>query len=147
MAHTSRRAYQPNSETKTISEPLEQIARDLGLQEANRPLQPDRGHAEALSTDRPNFTPVPEGWRNIARHDTAGIRVNRSDDRNAVALQFADDRRPNDEEKSAMGDKAMRFDKHTKQWQRYDREKPSANLFDAEAVAKQFAEERQGRQR
>lgn len=106
--------------------------------------------------------PTPDGFREGAVFNLAGIRVNMSLDGNSVAktvaIQFADDRPPSraekdileaiHESKDEIRDRIkFTYDTDRKQWQRVSNGQPGANLLDAKRLAADLAEARIGRQR
>lgn len=157
-------------EPQPISESLDTIAKRHGLKPASQALrqldapvmdepsniqqepatppapQPEpESHAETVRDGRPAFAPVATGFMNVATHTAAGIKVNKSHDKQTVSLQFSDDRLPTREEKNLLecvGDpegKPFAYQPARRQWERTDRENPGMNIIDGKRIAAQLA--------
>ena len=107
------------------------------------PWEGEPSWAERARPNRPKFAPVPEGFLNVDRFETAGVRVNRSHDKRVVALQFAEDQVPSRPEKDAMESIDIMYKPEHRQWEREDRENPGTNIIDAKRLGQEIARERQ----
>ena len=127
---------------------------DRGLDQAPNELGE---HTAAVLARRPAFLPVPSGYKNAARFETAGIRVNRGVERDTLgkaALQFAEDRtlsRATEYDLMTQVQQAgFQYQVGTRQWERPLPEgmPPGQNTIDAVNLAKEIANARdQGRGR
>jgi hypothetical protein len=112
--------------------------------------RPDE-HAAAVLARRPSFLPVPPGFRNVSRHESAGIRVNRGVERHnagAAAIQFSEDRplsRATEYDlMTTIQDAGFSFKPASRQWERPMREgmELGDNVIDATRIAKEIADAR-----
>ncbi len=131
-----------------VAEPLEQIIASHAVKAL---VEPDAPRMEMeppqqeiiTSPKRPPIRHVPEGWMNRARHNTAGIGVNIRRDKQVVAIQFDDDKRPSPGEVEKMEIAGITYWPARKQWERMDKENPVANEFGARRIATDMAKARQ----
>jgi hypothetical protein len=86
-----------------------------------------------------------EGFINRVNHNTAGIRVNLSHDRQSVGIAFTDDKLPTREEKDKMQMAGFAWREPRRQWERPSND-PVNNEIDARDLAKQMADARSGRE-
>jgi hypothetical protein len=105
-------------------------------------------HAAAVLARRPAFAPVPEGFKNVVRHEGAGIRVNKSIDYKTAAIQFAEDRplsRATEYDLMSMiQDAGFGYKPASRQWERPLPEgmAQGENIIDATRLAKEIADAR-----
>ncbi len=113
------------------------------------PEEPGK-HVAAVLARRPNFLPVPTGYKNVDRYESAGIRVNRGiepENRHLAAIQFAEGEHvPTRPEKDFLeavtGGHGFTFDMaKTRQWLRETPPgmSPAENLIDVKAMAQKLA--------
>lgn len=130
---------------------------------AAREAQPVNGkasHVEAVSRQQRPFREqrIPDGFRDWSTDNASGIRVNASLDGYMVGIQFDNARPPTRDEKDILeaihepvpelrDGKKFTYDTGRKQWQRFDRDQPGANLLDAKRVAEDLIEARRGHDR
>lgn len=107
--------------------------------------EPEITHVERLEQPK-GLRPVPtgfkgnEGWRDV------GIRLSQSLNKNVVAIQFAEDRRPSRDginpEIARLQERGFSYWPERHQWERLDREDPSGNYQDAKEFVKTLVDER-----
>jgi hypothetical protein len=133
----------------------ENLSSDLPPPQTEVVTSPEREpvrHADRF-TRKPAMQPVPVGFIDTYVNSAAGIRVNKSMERDIVAIQFDNDRPPTRGEKDILEaihepdaerrDKIrFEYDTAQKQWTRPDREQPGANLLDAKRLAQELVESR-----
>src|SRR4051794_29955152 len=102
-----KKAESPATDPTPVAELLAQspIAEILASREAKSQIEPERPmseppateteltHVQRLSQPR-GLRPTPTGFKGLEGHYAAGIRLNRSLDKNVVGIQFSDDHKP-----------------------------------------------------
>jgi hypothetical protein len=105
-------------------------------------------HTAAVLAKRPNFAPVPQGYRNVLRHEAAGIRVNKGATNPTLgmaAIQFAEDRPLSRSTEydlmEAVQQAGFQFKPGSRQWERPLPEGMTRgeNILEAEAIVKEIA--------
>jgi hypothetical protein len=104
--------------------------------------KPKGGHVDRLT----GLRPAPSGFVGLESFKNAGIRLSRSLDKNVVAIQFADDRRPSRDglnpENQRLMDRGFSYRPERAQWERVDRERPAENYQDAKAFVAMLVNDR-----
>jgi hypothetical protein len=104
-----------------------------------------RSHVQRLSEPR-GLRPTPKGFRGEEGHYHAGVRLSRSLDKNVVAIQFSDDRKPTrdgeNSEKEQLESRGFLYVPMRTQWERVDREQPAENYQDAKVLVESLVRDR-----
>ncbi len=136
---------------KELVEPIPDIARPRPSHDRNGQDHPLPSFVARVRAERPQFLPVPEDYKNVARYESAGVRVNKGiDDKNrgTAALQFAEDRplsRATEYDLMEQVQKAgFQFKPATRQWERPKPEgmAPGENVIDGVRLAREIADAR-----
>jgi hypothetical protein len=113
--------------------------------------EPKGAHSAAVLARRPNFAPVPNGYRNVLVHVATGIKVNRGVEKpnlGTAAIQFAEDRplsRATEYDLMEMIQNAgFQYKAANRQWERPLQEgmELGDNAIDAVRLAKEIADAR-----
>lgn len=136
------RAHLPDADHDGKPHPTAEAAVAEALMESQgRP----RSFAQRVSEPR-GLRPAPKGFQGLEGHYEAGIRLNRSIDKNVVGIQFADDRKPSRDglnaENERLRERGFLYAPMRSQWERVDREQPSENYQDAKAFVDLLVKER-----
>ena len=152
------------TEPTTVAEVLDKspvMADILAAREAKSQIEPERPMPEpptsptesVIESQQPKLThvqraaqtglrPAPSGFVGLESHYNAGIRLSRSLDKRAVAIQFAEDRHPSIEEKQRLGEREFRYKIERKQWERRDVERTADNYQDAKSFVASLVQSR-----
>lgn len=114
----------------------------LNSRKAKEGIEPDCGYPH------PPMQPVPHGFREVAYHPEAGIRVTQSTDQATVGIQFSEECRAIrgglGSEVELLAAEVLSFNPKSRQWERSDIDHPAANREAAKRFGKELADRRAG---